>query len=300
MATWLALFKKDFRLTRVLDIGVHRHVIFGEVVVHEAAEACDPERLLVQRHADAHTTPPRTWLVAVMGLMMRAAATAWTSASPGRRGARRRPCTSAKIAVRVYFTYLLPAGLPGLRRLLAPERGWRTLASRASDPQRPGRGVRRSPVMRAVDELDVLDVSTSPSGNLRFCAGSRISSPTALAGGCNRARPTLAAVIEPPCTGARAASCRRARTYLLDRQAERVGRDLRHDRVGAGADVLRAGLHERACRRACSARDAPTLAARAPDTSRSPCPSRSARRRRASSAAPACAATSRTARRACA
>ena len=37
----------------VVDIGVDRDVILGEVVVHEAAEARDRARLLLQRHADA-------------------------------------------------------------------------------------------------------------------------------------------------------------------------------------------------------------------------------------------------------
>ena len=37
----------------VVDVGVDRHVVLGEVVVHEAAEAVVDHALLVQRHADA-------------------------------------------------------------------------------------------------------------------------------------------------------------------------------------------------------------------------------------------------------
>ena len=103
--------------------------------------------------------------------------------------------------------------------------------------------------------------------------------------------------------GHRAARHRRLRqrrvaeleAHPLDRHAERVGRDLRHDRVRAGADVLRAGCTSARAVGQQRAR-APTPPGGAPDRSRSPCPSRPAvavahraRRRR-------CAATSRTAR----
>ena len=37
----------------VVDVGIHRHVVLGQVVVHEAAEAVVGQGLLLQRHADA-------------------------------------------------------------------------------------------------------------------------------------------------------------------------------------------------------------------------------------------------------
>ena len=37
----------------VVHVGIHRHMILGDVGVHDAAEAVIDQRLLVQRHADA-------------------------------------------------------------------------------------------------------------------------------------------------------------------------------------------------------------------------------------------------------
>ena len=37
----------------VVHVGVHRHVVFGNIGVHDAAEMVIDQRLLVQRHADA-------------------------------------------------------------------------------------------------------------------------------------------------------------------------------------------------------------------------------------------------------
>ena len=37
----------------IVDVGVHRHMIFGDVGIHDAAEPVIDQRLLVQRHADA-------------------------------------------------------------------------------------------------------------------------------------------------------------------------------------------------------------------------------------------------------
>ena len=83
---------------------------------------------------------------------------------------------------------------------------------------------------------------------------------------------------------------------VVDRQAEHVGRHLRHDRVGAGADVGgRASRPRRGRWR--SARCGPRPASAALPRRRSPCPSRPVRCRRASSAARDCACPSRTPRR---
>ena len=37
----------------VVHVGIHRHMVLGDVGVHDAAEAVIDQRLLVQRHADA-------------------------------------------------------------------------------------------------------------------------------------------------------------------------------------------------------------------------------------------------------
>src|SRR3981081_4716196 len=37
----------------VVNIRIHRHMIFGETVIHDAAELVVDQRLLMQRHADA-------------------------------------------------------------------------------------------------------------------------------------------------------------------------------------------------------------------------------------------------------
>ena len=82
---------------------------------------------------------------------------------------------------------------------------------------------------------------------------------------------------------AAAASCRpSSKRTRSTRNAERLGRDLRHHRVGAGADVLRARLHDDACRRAAARARRGRAPCGAPGTSRSPCPSRRACVRRAS------------------
>ena len=36
----------------LVHVGVHRHVVLGDVGVHDAAELVIDQRLLVQRHAD--------------------------------------------------------------------------------------------------------------------------------------------------------------------------------------------------------------------------------------------------------
>src|SRR5690606_14905628 len=41
----------------VTDIGMYRHVILGEIVVHDAADAVIGQRLLLQRHPKAHHDP---------------------------------------------------------------------------------------------------------------------------------------------------------------------------------------------------------------------------------------------------
>ena len=38
----------------VVDVGVHRHVVFGEIGIHDPAELVVDQGFLVQRHADAH------------------------------------------------------------------------------------------------------------------------------------------------------------------------------------------------------------------------------------------------------
>ena len=82
---------------------------------------------------------------------------------------------------------------------------------------------------------------------------------------------------------------------VVDRQAEHVGRHLRHDRVGAGADVGgRAGDLGVSVRGQHDADGG--LSSAALPRCRSPCPSRPARCRRASSAARRCASPSRTPR----
>ena len=92
-----------------------------------------------------------------------------------------------------------------------------------------------------------------------------------------RRAPTLAAVIEPPETGAcgSVVSPSSKRTCST-RHAERLGGDLRHHRVGAGADILRCPIARATVPSGCSAR-APTRPCGAPDRSPSPCPSRRAR-----------------------
>jgi hypothetical protein len=37
----------------VVNVGVHRHMIFGDVGIHDAPEGMIDQRLLVQRHTDA-------------------------------------------------------------------------------------------------------------------------------------------------------------------------------------------------------------------------------------------------------
>ena len=56
-----ALHAEPVAVVRLLDenhldvvyVGVHRHMILGDVGVHDAAEPVIDQRLLVQRHADA-------------------------------------------------------------------------------------------------------------------------------------------------------------------------------------------------------------------------------------------------------
>ena len=67
------------RSPRCRHVGVHRHVVLGEVVVHEPAEAVVEHRSSSSAMPMPQTTPPRTWLRAVFGLMIRP------------RGDRRRP-----------------------------------------------------------------------------------------------------------------------------------------------------------------------------------------------------------------
>ena len=45
------LFDEDH--LNVVDVGIHRHMILGDVGIHDAAEGVIDQRFLVQRHADA-------------------------------------------------------------------------------------------------------------------------------------------------------------------------------------------------------------------------------------------------------
>ena len=80
---------------------------------------------------------------------------------------------------------------------------------------------------------------------------------------------------------------------VLEWHAELFRRNLRERGVSAGAEIVRRALHRRSAVRAQVA-PWPPRSSCAQDKSRSPCPSRRADRRRASSAAPDCASTSRT------
>ena len=44
----------------VVHVGIHRHMILGDIGVHDAAEFVVEQRLLVQRHADAPHTATLT------------------------------------------------------------------------------------------------------------------------------------------------------------------------------------------------------------------------------------------------
>ena len=110
------------------------------------------------------------------------------------------------------------------------------------------------------------------SGELGSATALSISS--ALLAGRHTAGPTLAAVIDPPDTAPAAMSCRRARSHVAHRHAERFGRNLRHHGVRAGADV-REPDWTTIVPSGCNC--APMPPCGSPDTTRLPCPTRRAR-----------------------
>ena len=230
----------------VVDVGVHRDVVFGEVVVHEAAEG---GRSRVSS-CSAMPMPRRrrrgSGCAAVFGLRMRPAATALTTRvtrtmpSPRRPSPRRTPPNGC-----CWLNCLSTAG-SGLAVTLASIAA-RSRAQHLGEPRcaRRRRGGRRSSPSANRHRLARRPLSGEFVGLLRqleeLCAH-------AFARRCMTAEPADAARPRAALDGAlRQAGSPSLTVDVPDRQPERLGGDLGQDRVGAGADVGRGGATS-ACR----------------------------------------------------
>ena len=184
--------------------------------------------------------PPINWLCAVFAFMTRPPSNAptkrLTRISPRSASTRTstncapnacmayRFCFVAWLHAAVGLDEVLPAGAPAVQRSEAGLRSRRRC--------HPAGAARRGRI-------------PCQASRWSFNARSNSLSRTAWQA-ASTAGPTLATVIEPPDTGACGKVLSPSSNWTtLDRHAQRIGGDLRHHRIGAGAKVLRADLHQR-------------------------------------------------------
>ena len=150
------------------------------------------------------TTPPRTWLRAVFGLMMRPAATALTTRVTRTVPKSSSTCTSHEHRrVRGARVLALRVSMSGTSEAVCLElvdaAGRARMSSSGTRRRRLGRVSR----MPAVDELDLVELAV---GRAASRPSSRASSTRAAARSFSQApctaEPTVATVHEPPSTGA--------------------------------------------------------------------------------------------------
>src|SRR5215472_6911204 len=191
----ILLFDED-DVDRV-HVRVHRHVIVGEIVAHEATEPVIGDGLLMQRHADAPTTAPRIWLLASFGLRMRPAATALTTRVTRMTLSCSSTLTSANTAECVKCEYLLRSFGSALAafsiRSALPAR----IASATETPRLA------SCLCRILPSANTTSSSFAPASSDRatFCASPSSSFWTARQAAW-MAQPTEETVNDPPSTGA--------------------------------------------------------------------------------------------------
>ena len=188
-----------------------------------------------------HTMPPSSWLSAVFAFSRRptsyVATTRGTRISPrsaidaAPRRTRRR--TSARQSACLRRRAWPPQSPRSAYRFVPASAASAFTATRLVERDEPAPVERRALARQAMQRR--AGIGDRQLDQLRA---------QLLAAACT-AGPTLAAVIEPPDTGAcgSAVSPSSKRTRL-DGHAQRVGGDLRHHRVSAGADVLRPRLHD--------------------------------------------------------
>ena len=219
---------------------VHRHQVFGDVGVDDAPGFAIHQRFFQQRHADAVDDAADQLAAGGFGIQdAPAVECADEAADPDFTQVRINPHLGELRAERVH------ARNASSRRRAAMSRFGFDEPCDCRAPCTAAIGTRRSGPM------------TKPSRKLQRLA--RLAMPAGIASASARSLILSTSAWQAACTAGdnawhrgRPAGNRRMRqtriaqleTNAMHRHAQRVGRDLGHHRISAGADILRAALHD--------------------------------------------------------